>query len=737
MTLVFKNRTLIVCALLAVGGLLVGSSAGGATPLQVDKAAPVSFQAKQLTHDDEHQTVTAIGDVEFEQGGKILRADKVVYHLDTDTAQAMGNVSILDADGSVHFAASAELSQNLKDGYVQGLLSLLADGSRFTAAAAKREDGTKMTMTDVTYTPCKVCEADPHPIWQIKADKVTHNEQTKEIKYKNARFELFGIPLVWTPIFSHADPSVKRKSGLLRPRYGWSNNIGTFVEGGYYYSIAPDKDATVLLRPTTREGILVQGEWRQRFENGQLKFDGSFAKSDRKEEDGRVEKNKLRGDISAAGLFDLNKEWRAGFDIKRASDKGYLRLYNLDTSNVLENEVYAERFSGRDYSRIAAVNVQDLRLGTRPNQPEVVPLAEHHMMGEPQSLLGGRWTADVSVLDLQRPGPGQDMQRLTARTGWERRAISDATGLSTIYSAQFEGDSYAVQHNFANANGNTDATRGKAFVSVTDSYPLVKRLKKSQVVVEPVVAASFTSQVTNNPQDIPNEDSLDVQIDANSLFAENRFPGTDRQEDGTRLVYGVKSGLYEDDGRYGKVFVGQSYRFDDNNGLFPSGSGLEARRSDIVGQISTGVGRRFNADYRVQLDHQTLAVHRHEVQASGGSEVLRLNTRFIYLDAIAGTGFIVPREQMQVGGEYKFRKDWSVTSGALADFGDEPGVRKASLALNYADECFSFSVQGLRNLINEASGESGTTVMLRVGLKNIGEFASPEITLKPLPPPPQ
>ena len=64
------------------------------------------------------------------------------------------------------------------------------------------------------------------------------------------------------------------------------------------------------------------------------------------------------------------------------------------------------------------------------------------------------------------------------------------------------------------------------------------------------------------------------------------------------------------------------------------------------------------------------------------------------------------------------------------DFGAEPGMRRTLVALGYSDECFSLTAEGVRNLISDASGESGTMVMLRVGLKNIGEFETPEITVK-------
>jgi LPS-assembly protein len=322
------------------------------------------------------------------------------------------------------------------------------------------------------------------------------------------------------------------------------------------------------------------------------------------------------------------------------------------------------------------------------------------------------------------------MQRAGARLGWKRRDVHAPTGLELTTDAGVAGDIYGVQHSDALGGTDSDATRANAYAGVTGGYPLVKRLPGAQALVEPLAAVGGTTNVNNDPNDVPNEDSIDVRIDADNLFARNRFPGEDRQEDGMRVIYGLKSGLYQDDGKYVRSFVGQSYRFLRNNGLFPQGSGLERHASDFVGQFGVGLGPVLNADYRIQLDSETLAAHRHEAQVSGGVGPLVVDTRYIYLDAIAGTGFIEPREQWQVGGRYALTRNWSLMGDTLLDFGAEPGMRRGSFGVGYSDECFSFTAEGVRNLIDDASGASSTMVLLRVGLKTIGEFEAPEITVK-------
>lgn len=701
-----------------------------ANPFKVSNA-PVGFEARQLTHDDVAQTVTAIGDVELTQGAKILRADKMVYHLDTDTVQAIGNVSLLDDQGDVHFAEYVELSKDMKNGFVQGLLSLLADGSRFTAAEGRRENGVRTTMTDASYTACRVCEADPHPLWQIKADKVVHDETDHSVHYKNARLEFAGIPLAFAPIFSHADPSVKRKSGFLRPDGGYSSRLGGFVQGGYYWSIAPNLDATLSVKPTTLEGTLMQGEWRERFVNGMLEMQLSGAKSDRHEQDGTTTPNVWRGSIFANGLFDLTDVWRAGFDVQRVSDKEFLRLYDISGKNVLDSDLYAERLSGRDYTRISMVTFEDVRLGPRPIQPDLLPMVETRFIGEPDSVLGGRLEAGGNLLGLRRPASGQDVQRASFDGGWQRRDVF-SSGLVSKISLNGRGDYYGVQQSDASKlnpalDPDTRAFRGMGTATAEVSYPLVKRLSDFQVMVEPLAGLSASPTINELDTDFPNEDSIDTELDANNLFADNRFPGIDRQEDGLRANYGMRVGGYGDNGRYAKAFLGQSYRFD-RTAAFPDGSGLEGHSSDVVGSVDLGLSKFVNGDYRFQMDND-FVIRRHELEAVVGNDRISADTRYIYISDIAGTGFTEPRQQVEFGGRYHFNTHWWTTADTLTDMGDEPGLRKASLALNYSDECFSFTAEGVRNLMNDDSGDAGTTLLMRVGFKNIGEFSAPNIQL--------
>lgn len=695
---------------------------------------PVHFTADHLEHNDQEQVVTATGNVELIQDGEILHADQMTYELETDTVTAIGNVSLLDREGQVHFAEYLQLTNQMKDGFVNALTSYLVDGSRFQAVEAERIDEDVLIMRKASYTPCKICEAaKKEPTWQIKAEEVIYDKRKGSVKYDNARLEVLGVPLAYTPYFSHPDPEIEQKSGFLKPSAGWNSELGVYASGTYYWGMDMTRDASLTVQPTKQQGVFNQLEYRQRFENGFVNFRPSVAFwSDRTEEDNRVEENLTRGHLEGKGRFDLNDKWRAGFDVMRASDKEYLRLYDVSHEDVLENVLFAERFDNRNYTNINAQQYQDVRLGITEQQPDVLPSINHSMLGDPESFLGGRLSLDAGILGLKRSDDGQDVNRASTELGWRQDHVTDfGVSLTTNMSARM--DYYNARDLDAAALDPTqpeklDELRFFPQIHTEASYPFVKNASDRQFIVEPRVA--FTAGTHANEVDIPNEDSIDIQLDTLNLFEGNRFPGEDLQDTGTRVTYGLGGGMYKFNGAEIKGFLGQSYRFDDDN-VFPQGSGLEDNRSDYVGSIHVNLfDPDIFADYRVQLNQDDFSPQRHELQADARFGDFNHFASYTYSKAVQGTGFNQSREQILYGTGYQVNDNWRVTGNALLDLSEQSsGLRRAQAGLLYSDDCFNFNLLGTRQITNRATGESETSLLMRIGFKYLGQFSSPEILL--------
>ena len=348
-----------ICRFTLIGFLALASLSGGAAWAQkLDASQPALIQADEMNHNDALGVVTARGRVEISQGGRVLFADMVNYHQRTNTVSATGNVVLMEQSGDTIFADYMELTNDLREGVIRQIRILLSDNSQFAAVTARRTSGNRTTLSRAVYSPCKICreDTDATPLWQIKAERIIHDQTAREIRYKNASLEMFGIPVAYTPYFVHPDPTVDRKSGFLVPSFGSSGNVGGFLRLPYYWAIDNNRDATFSPIYTHDEGIVFSGEYRQHFDQGTFEISGSIAEADRRIGDAiatTVREDEIRGHVFSAARIDIDDIWRAGYDLNRSSDRSYLDRFSFFGSpgNTLASNAFIEGF-GAETTRL-------------------------------------------------------------------------------------------------------------------------------------------------------------------------------------------------------------------------------------------------------------------------------------------------------------------------------------------------------------------------------------------------
>lgn len=700
----------------------------------------VDLLAQEVIYNEKLQTVTALGSVEISQSGRILRADKIDYDLKNDKVSAIGNIVLNEITGDVYFADTLDLTDQMKNGFVVGLRGVLSDGSRFTAEQGEKIDDLKMILDKASYTACEPCKTNPDkaPIWQIKARNVTHHKDENRISYDDATFEVVGIPVAYTPYFSHPDGSVDRKSGLLTPTAGFDSQLGAFYNQEYYWNIAPSQDATIGAMVMTDANPLITGEYRKRFANAEINLSGGITYDERQDFINNQEVTQdddFRGHLYVQGLWNINEKWRAGTDIEYVSDDQYLNRYNFSNKDVLESTIFAERFDDRNYSLGRLIRFKDLRISDRAeDQPNILPEFYSRFIGDPNSFLGGRFDLELSALNLAREGRDQDLLRGTTIAGWEKKHIN-SFGLVNNFDLNLRGDIYRANDREVSTAQNersdeANALRGFANATYEASYPFVKSLEKAQIIVEPIASITAGTNINEDSNDIPNEDSQDTFLDATNIFNNNRFPGYDRIEDQSHATYGMRFGGHRYNGNKAEVFIGQSYRFDDGENPFPVGSGLSEQQSDFVGAVTVDIDNKFNLSYSTRLDNDNFSSKRHEVDINSSFEKFDFSTRYFFANGLQGTDLDETREQIQLLGRYKYNKQWSVYSGIQYDLAEQTeGLRRFQYGVDYTGQCVSLGIGGERRVTNDLSGDSDTSILVRIGLRNLGDFQTSNISI--------
>ena len=199
----------------------LGSSAEFGSQYQTNPDAKMLLQADNLIVDRDQNTVTAAGNVQIEYDGNRLVARQVVYNQKTKRMVAKGNVEIVEKDGNRIYSDEIDVTDDFRDGFVNGLRVETVDDTRFAAESAERSLGEITTFNNGVYTACRACEKDPSKpvLWQVKAKKIIWNGTKKTVRFEGGRFEMFGKSLFALPAFEIADPTIKRKSGFLFPSF--------------------------------------------------------------------------------------------------------------------------------------------------------------------------------------------------------------------------------------------------------------------------------------------------------------------------------------------------------------------------------------------------------------------------------------------------------------------------------------------------------------------------------------
>ena len=113
-----------------------------------------------------------------------------------------------------------------------------------------------------TFTFCK--KRDKCPPWEMSAEEIRHDKQKKIIHYKNASLKIYDKKVFYFPKFFHPDPTVKRQSGFLIPKFQDNSSVGLSLNLPYFLAIAENKDLTLTPRFFTDDKFLIQSEFRQK-----------------------------------------------------------------------------------------------------------------------------------------------------------------------------------------------------------------------------------------------------------------------------------------------------------------------------------------------------------------------------------------------------------------------------------------------------------------------------------------
>jgi LPS-assembly protein len=715
----------LAAALMGTTLLALSPAALAQTPEAED--APVYLEADNLEDLGEGAGYLATGHVRARQSGRTLFADELEYRPDLNRIIARGHVIIHGQGPFPQYADEVELDSAMSSGLALGFATLMENNGHMAAAAAIRRSNGALQLEDAYYTACDLCESGEHePTWRLRARQVIQDPDEQMIYYRDAQFEVMGVPVLYAPVFAHPDPSAERHSGFLFPGFSVSSRLGFSYQQPYYWSISPSQDITIAPRVMSNVNPLLFTEYRKRFWSGEMAFEGSVTHEAEIDSDGeRFGDETWRWHLFGGGEWDINPDWRWGFGIQRASDDLHLRRYDFSEmdrdrgapiearNRRLVSQLYVEGRTRSSYASLIAADYQSLQeLEDDDTIPTIAPMASYErVFTAPDGWGRINLSGNAVMLDRQL---GTDYARASVTVDWRTRWVS-GSGIVVEPFAYGRSDSYSLKDlPVGYADTEDSFTRQLGLVGTDVSWPFYRPGDTVDWIVEPIISAVAAS---DDPQSarVFNEDSLSLDLDESLLFDPIRAPGFDVWEPGQRVSYGVRTtGQWGETG-VASLFVGQSYRID-GDAVFSAASGLFEQNSDyiVAGTISIA---GFNADLQTRLDSKDGDLNR--VDLAFGYVSDRFTGSIGYLEVSDDDGTRPDQREARGSVSFRLTDRWSAIGSTIRDL-DRGTSRRTTAGFRFADECTELDIVYQREDNRIARLGPSESIQIRITLFTLG-----------------
>ena len=445
-----------------------------------------------------------------------------------------------------------------------------------------------------------------------------------------------------------------------------------------------------------------------------------------------VGSSEFRGYLDASGRFQLDPLWSISGSIRRATDRTLLRRYDISFDDRLRSTISAERIARDSYFSLTGWAVQTLRSGdVQGTIPIALPEIDYRRrLTDP--VFGGRVELQLNALALARTS-GQDTRRAFAGARWDLRRLT-RMGQEVILTAYARGDVYNSKENALTTTAfyrGNPGWQGRAIGALAAEirWPFVGTVWGGTQRLTPRL--QLVASPTTRNLEIPNEDSRAFDLEDSNLFALNRFPGYDRWEDGPRVTYGIDWAF--DAPRISvAATVGQSYRLNARPTLFPDGTGLTGRLSDIVGRTTIKYRDIVGLTHRYRIDKDGFALRRNEIDATIGNDRTYALVGYLKLNRKIGPQLedLRDREEIRLGGRAQLTKYWSMFGSATIDLtgknedplslsnGYQPVRHRVGFA--YTDDCLDIGLTWRRDYDTSGDARRGDSYLLRVAFRGLG-----------------
>lgn len=681
------------------------------------------IKAKQIQYDTNYETITATGDVYIRFEEYEINADLVHYDIQNDIVYAEGNLRISDKKNNTVYGEKAIFKDRFKKGIIEEFIAKLDKDSVLVSRFARRLDTDHVQLEKTAFTSCQF-NCNKNPIWQIKAKETNIDYTKQKLVYRNVFFEVYGVPVIFLPYFSHPVPQADGQSGVLAPKIKNNDFLVPF-----YFRPKSNMDATISPR-LSKNYTIFETEFRHKLESGDYQILGSFGDPPiSKTKNADIAKNRPgRYHIFAKGDFNFNR-LNYGFDLKRTSDKAYLVNYHNIFDSYLTSSFYVREVDHSNYVNLESFYFQDMRSSsTKKREPLVFPSIKTKnvlSLNEDETTLLNISSKTIAYRELSE----FQLFRTSVNLALTNLFITD-TGHIIDTSLSNRGDLYWVD-SLGNVNLPEKAKiwyRNIPEISNRIRYPLVKSINEdASLKFEPTAMLTVGRRYEERFSKFGLVDQNKLELSDANLFLANRYGGVDFHEYGTRFTYGGNMAMHYGSSYY-QLFLGQLI---EKNNVINKVKNVDIGNLEnhhYVGNLSYAFSNNFELFYSFRRDKKLKPVRNETGMIYSYDKVSsRLNYSEIYnIPKYFAHEEFEPdknkRKQIRFDISYRLTPTVTVGTGARLDLSpSKTSILSRTIRVTYHFDCVSIDGTITDNYLhNSLSGvKKVRTKTFALGLKAI------------------
>jgi LPS-assembly protein len=678
-------------------------------PALAQGAASLIADSLRVTQDG---ALRAEGNVIAWYGGYRLEAAAIRYDPAADRIDLEGPLLIVGPDGTIVTADAASLDPGFQNALLTGARLVLDRQLQLAAASLSRVDGRYNALDQAAVTSCRVC-AGRAPLWEIRADRVIHDEEARQLYFDNARLLVRGVPVFWLPSMRLPDPTLDRATGFLIPNIRTTNQLGFGIRVPYFIPLGPSRDLT--LTPwLSAETRTLEARYRQAFRAGEIEIEGAFGRD-------TIRPGDWRGYLMADGAFDLGGDVLLGFGIETVSDRAYLFDYTFSDQDRLASRLTLTRVRTDSLLSGEIIYFETLREDeSNASLPPVVGALAWERRMTPG--FGGQLTLSSALDGFVRPDTapgeeGRDMARAGVAALWQADRVL-AGGVLAEGALRLSVDAFVIGDD---PDSDPEVLRAIPQGAVTLRWPLVRAGGDGTgTLIEPVASLGWATVAGGT---VPNEDSTLVEFDEGNLLALTRFPGADAVEEGLRASLGLNWTRMGAAGTETALTFGRVFRSETAD--FTDGSGLGGLASDwlVAGHVTLPGG--FRLDGRTLIG-DAFDIGRSEGRLDWANARLALGAAYVYLPADPAENRPLTASEWTLDALFRIDDRWEIRADGRYDVSlGEPA--RAGFGVGWRNECVTVDLSVARRYTSSTFVEPSTSFGLTVNLNGFstGQMAGP------------